>query len=134
MRSSLGVTSKMCLRRVRESRPSAQWQERWHRSMTPYRFSYRGKVGGTLLLKEIWAFHQGEAVKRGIPKSAKKLWDEILPPEMQQKIAEWKEGYKLADKIRVPRCLKGQEQRGARATNCGASATRARRPLVQWFT
>ena len=68
------------------------------------------KVGGTLLLKEIWAFHQGEAVKRGIPKSAKKLWDEILPPEMQQKIAEWKEGYKLADKIRVPRCLKDKSR------------------------
>ncbi len=64
------------------------------------------KVGGNIILRDIWAYHQDVAEERKISKTAKKLWDEVLPPDFQQRVAEWKKDHQLAKEIKIPRCLK----------------------------
>ncbi len=64
------------------------------------------KVGGNIILRDVWQFHQQLAEERKISKTAKKLWGEELPPEFQERIAEWKKDYHLAREIKIPRCLK----------------------------
>ncbi len=64
------------------------------------------KVGGNIILRDIWMYHQTVAEERRISKTAKKLWEEVLPPELQERIANWKKDYQLAGQVRIPRCLK----------------------------
>jgi hypothetical protein len=64
------------------------------------------KVGGNLLLRDIWEHHGKTAEEKGVLKSSKSLWKEELPPIFQTRIEEWKTDYVLAAKIKVPRCLR----------------------------
>jgi len=63
------------------------------------------KVGGNLLIRQIWEHHEKDAEARGISKTAKCLWDEPLPLSIQENVDEWKKDYHLAQKVRIPRCL-----------------------------
>ena len=63
------------------------------------------KIGGLILLKDIWQHQQEEATKRGISKTAKLFWDEPLPVGIQTQVEEWKTSYPLAATIKLPRSL-----------------------------
>jgi len=68
------------------------------------------KVGGTLLLKQAWEYHHQDAERRGISKTAKCLWDEPLPKDMERQIDEWASEYPLVNTITIPRGLKRNEK------------------------
>jgi len=68
------------------------------------------KVGGTLLLKQAWEFHHQDAERRGISKTAKCLWDEPLPSDLERQIDEWAAEYPLVNTIRIPRGLKRNDK------------------------
>lgn len=63
------------------------------------------KMGGNILIKEAWSYHDIISQERGISKAAKALWDEKLPVELQRKVDEWAADYKSAAKITLPRWL-----------------------------
>ena len=66
------------------------------------------KVGGTLLIRRVWSHHQKLAEERGISKTAKCLWDEPVPEDIQKEIDEWKRDYNLAPEVKLTRCLKDE--------------------------
>jgi len=68
------------------------------------------KMGGNILIKEIWVYHGVLADNRGICKASKVLWDEKLPPHLQDKVDAWKSDYLRAGKIRVPRWIELDEK------------------------
>ena len=63
------------------------------------------KMGGNLLIKDIWSYHEQLAATRGIEKATKALWDERLPQDLQDKIDMWKDGHEKAKEIRLPRWI-----------------------------
>ena len=64
------------------------------------------KVGGSLLLKKAWVYHNKLAEDKGISKTAKYLWDEPLPDDLEAEIDEWAKDHTLVKDIAIPRCLK----------------------------
>ena len=72
------------------------------------------RIGGQVLLSQVWDYHGQEAERLGIAKNSKKLWDLPLPEQFQRRIAEWAKDYQKATDIAVMRCyslnlpIKGQ--------------------------
>ena len=63
------------------------------------------KMGGNILMKEIWSYHDALAEKKGVAKGSKLLWKEPLPPEIQVKVDEWKSDFLTASQVRIPRWI-----------------------------
>ena len=61
------------------------------------------KMGGNILIKNIWSYHDKLAAERGVSKTLKSLWDEKLPQDLQEKVNEWKTEYAKTAEIRLPR-------------------------------
>ena len=74
----------------------------------PLQFLLPWKVGGNLLIRDIWKHHDAEAARRKISKTAKVLWDEPLPEDLQRRVNEWKQDYTQAAEVKFPRCLRSR--------------------------
>lgn len=62
------------------------------------------RIGGQLLLSEVWDYHGQLAEETNTAKNCKKYWDTPLPERFQHRINQWAEDYERATEISIRRC------------------------------